>query len=324
MAWPKPAMSQTDAAGILAPYQGTSVDPRVKLAKLNQDRLDELKHNLGMGVATGAAPSDVEGLSSDLASNPYSDENAAVRQAAEAKQTADEQAQVGAAQTFNQPAVTGMRQEKQGAAVQLAAAPAAATAAGNLAVEKVKAPSAERVAQIQATGRQNVAVTQSDAKIQVGASNAGKLPAQIQTAAIRANGFLPKIDQLRQTYDDLYSKGVVGAVGGRWSELVQGKGRFDTGDPQTSQELSKFMDDLRFTASGVAALHGRGGAANLGMINKLEEHLNGGTDPNTFHGTLDSYENLLHMYANPSAAPVGTQPGATSPAGGGVTVTRID
>jgi hypothetical protein len=331
-----PRMSPADAAGVLSNNGSIDMqDPRIKLARLNQSRLDELKHNLGMGVATGAAPSDVEGLESDLASNPYSEQNAAVRQAADAKQTADQQAQVGAAQTFNNPEVAGMRQSQQAAAQKLAAAPATATAAGNLAVEQVKAPSAERVAQIGATGKQNVAVTNAAAKEQVAASQAGKLPTQIQSSAIRSQGFLPKIDQLRQTYDDLDKKGVVGAVSGRWSELVQGKGRFDTGDPATTQELSKFMDDLRFMASGVAAIHGRGGAANLGMINKLEEHLNSGSDHSTFHGTLDSYENLLNMYAHPTAAPMGTPPppaqgapaaggagggGSTLP--GGVTVTR--
>ncbi len=100
------------AQSLLDILSGSSANDSVELAGLRKKRLQEMKHNLDLEKMypgrsfSGATPSDVEGLESDIADDPYTGLNAQKDVRKIEGQLADEAA-------FNSPGATGVRNIKQ-------------------------------------------------------------------------------------------------------------------------------------------------------------------------------------------------------------------
>lgn len=241
---------------------------------------------------------------------------------------------------FFSPMDVQQRGEEQKNKIAIARAPAEATAEGNLAIEKLKAQSAENVARIKtenpwgAEGGSNTVdylaqqalrdpsvITQiSDPKLRVAvqshlAQSGGdlnKLTNQTRQMSEAANDLLPMINNITSQAQQLQKEGLFDIPQSAIrSFLVQhGAGTLMGYGADAAEKAGRFQTDLGLLQSGVARAHaGARGAGNSDMAARFERLMNASGDLPTFLGELQGVRDLLSIYAaHTGPAGVGADP----------------
>ncbi len=133
-------------------------------------------------------------------------------------------------------------------------------------------------------------------------------PGQIRTRVATSQKVEQLIPDIEKEGDAVNAMGLMGPIGGRWSDFAAGKWG-SAGDlaavgynltPEQEQTLNEFRTDLGFLKSGTAMVHGgaRGGGSAQIMA-RMDQLINANKmDYNGFKGSLKSFKKLLGKYSS--------------------------
>jgi len=291
---------------------------QVELAQ--RARLDEMKRALGMtydttggmdkwgnatgsSFATGATPSDVSSLESDVSKAPYTGDAAQ-------KALVDET-------TASRPGTQQMAASDFAKKLGLQMAPVQAKAAGDLAVAKQQGqnkldeqnqnPLLKLLAPSGSSGSPDATPTGPVHVSQGGISadfGSAKLPQLVQAQQHDAQMGLNQIPKTRLELDQLEKTGVVGGFRGMLTGAATKWGMNPVTDaigitpPNSARGISAFQGQKELTLTNLARVHGGSrAAASPAIMQNWRTLVNNATTPDALRGVLDTAENWLRMYA---------------------------
>lgn len=126
--------------------------------------------------------------------------------------------------------------------------------------------------------------------------------AQTATQKKNATNVLAHIADIEQEAEQINKLGLMGPVGGRWSDFMSGKigaGELAAGNPQAAELLGQFRSDVGLLKSGMAMVHGgaRGGGSPAIMA-RMDALINANKmDLPLFKGATASFKKWLTQYA---------------------------
>lgn len=122
-------------------------------------------------------------------------------------------------------------------------------------------------------------------------------PAATRTREDLADRVSTHFDDIQQMLDEANKKGVLGPIAGRtYNDFLAGK-IGTTGDAATDELLGELRQNLSLARSGLAQLHGRGGA-NVGIVQGLEKNMDAGhMSYDELKGSLKAMKSWVDTYA---------------------------
>lgn len=134
------------------------------------------------------------------------------------------------------------------------------------------------------------------------AGKTNPLSSSVRDQANKAAKVMSHIDQLKEMATQLDAKGLIGPIGSRWTDFLQGKiGSTElAADPETQQLISRFRAGMGLMSGGMAMVHGglRGGASPT-LVKRFDEYFNAkNMDLNALIGGLEGGRDWMKTYAD--------------------------
>jgi len=141
----------------------------------------------------------------------------------------------------------------------------------------------------------------------------GKLSGSDMQMKMAGQQVLPHIEQVRAMAATLNQKGLIGPLGSRWAEFMQGRvgaGELAAGDAETARLLGNFRAQVALLQTAAARAHaGARGAGSETLLNHLNVVTNPHSDLPSFLGALDGLQAFMEGYAKMGDVPgAGTTP----------------
>lgn len=135
-----------------------------------------------------------------------------------------------------------------------------------------------------------------------------KSPAQVAARQDLAERVSSHFDDVQSMLDAAEKRGLLGPLKGRtFNEFMAGKVG-STGNAEDDELLGELRQNLSLVRSGLAQLHGRGGA-NIGIVQSLEKNMDAGfMDHAQLKGALRGMKSWVDTYAKKKGKPAA--PGA--------------
>lgn len=123
----------------------------------------------------------------------------------------------------------------------------------------------------------------------------------VRTRQITAATVGGHFDRAKELLAQANAKGLLGPIQGRYADFEAGK-IGSTGNPENDQLLGELRLYLSLARSGVAQLHGRGGA-NVGIVQGIEKKMDESKmSYDALMGALNGMQDWVDAYAKPSAS----------------------
>jgi hypothetical protein len=201
------------------------------------------------------------------------------------------------------PVIKAARDQAIQDKVKIAAAPAEATAAGNLALGKQQAQSTQQLLETLGGGTPGASGSglrpAINAKGEVTFGAAPAPPAQVAAQQHAASVGLSQLPQMRQIIDTIDKQGHLGPVAGRLANAATQSGLDGVlYSPEASRAFNDFKTQASLMKSNMAMAHGgaRGGASPQ-LAQRFDALINMNQTPAALRGGIDAFERWLTSYA---------------------------
>lgn len=140
-------------------------------------------------------------------------------------------------------------------------------------------------------------------------------PAAVRSRQDLAERVSSHFDDVQSLLDEADKKGLLGPLQGRtFNEFMAGKVG-STGNAQNDELLGELRQNLSLARSGLAQLHGRGGA-NTGIVQGLEKNMDAGFMSHAeLSGALKAMKGWVDTYARKKSSATSAAPADSDPLG---------